>query len=289
MTPELFEQVQQVLYVQRNAGTRDRKWDHYLKGLVHCARCNRRLTLERAKSKTDRYYFYFLCLGRANGECDLPRMAVDAVEDHVVTHWATVTISQSEADQIREGLSDALEAEGSVTEATRRELERELRRLETAENQCVDLIGHPDWPADKLTAKIRRLRDQCEAINARLADAHAQRLDQAGETVDLLLRLLCDPKRFYRDAADDVRRMLNRVCFSKLFLDRGDHGPTVKRTEHAETVRPLVRWVCDRRDTNGATPTDNATENGVQKHLVPDREPLVREGGLEPPRPLVGH
>ncbi|WP_199040027.1 recombinase family protein [Glycomyces salinus] len=180
VTPVLFEQVQQVLYVQRNAGVRDRKWDHYLKGLVHCARCKRRLTLERAKSKTDRYYFYFLCLGRASGECDLPRMAVDAVEDHVVTHWATVTISHSEADEIRSGLADALEAEGSVTEAMRRELERELRRLETAEDQCVDLIGHPDWPADKLTTKIRRLRDQREAINARLADVHAQRLDKAG-------------------------------------------------------------------------------------------------------------
>ncbi len=289
VTAELFDQVQQVLYVQRNAGTRDRKWDHYLKGLVHCARCKRRLTLERAKSKTSRYYFYFLCLGRASGECDLPRMAVEAVEDHVVTHWATVTISHDEADEIRSGLADALEAEGSVTEAMRRELERELRRLETAENQCVDLIGHPDWPADKLTDKIRRLRDQREAINARLKDVHAQRLDQAGETVELLLQLMSDPKRFYRDAADDIRRMLNRICFNKLFLDRGDHGPTVKRTEHAETAGPLVRWVCDRRDTNGATPTGNATENYVQKHPGSDKEPFVREGGLEPPRPLIGH
>ncbi|THV35208.1 recombinase family protein [Glycomyces buryatensis] len=285
ITPELFEQVQQVLYRQRNAGTRDRKWQHYLKGTVRCARCKRLLTLERAKSKTGRFYFYYLCLGRADGECDLPRMTVPAVEEHVQNHWATLAIGQTTADRIKAELASALESEGAVSATLRRELERELRKIELAEDQCVELIGNPDWPADKLTEKIRLLRIQRETIAAKLTDARSGQLEEAQSTVDLILQLLTDPKRVYGEASNDERRTLNQICFGKLFLDRGEFGPTVIDTHHGETAGPVIRFTCDWRNTNGATRTGNAIENDVQKHPGSDKNLYVREGGLEPPRP----
>ncbi|MGH3923033.1 MAG: recombinase family protein, partial [Pseudonocardiaceae bacterium] len=45
ITPELYDKVQKVLYTERNAGTRNRVHDHYLKGTIWCARCRRRLIL----------------------------------------------------------------------------------------------------------------------------------------------------------------------------------------------------------------------------------------------------
>lgn len=56
----LFEKVQQVLRERNVAGTRERVHDHYLKGLLYCGECGRRLSLTFAKGK----YLYFYCLGR---------------------------------------------------------------------------------------------------------------------------------------------------------------------------------------------------------------------------------
>ena len=43
-------------------GTRERKHHHYLKGLLHCGVCNRRLSVQHSKGR----YLYFFCLGQKN-------------------------------------------------------------------------------------------------------------------------------------------------------------------------------------------------------------------------------
>lgn len=60
LIPEsLFSRVQDVLRAHDIAGVRQRRHDHYLKGLLHCGECGRRLSLTLAKGK----YLYFYCLG----------------------------------------------------------------------------------------------------------------------------------------------------------------------------------------------------------------------------------
>jgi DNA invertase Pin-like site-specific DNA recombinase len=286
ITAALFDRVQEMLHSQRQAGIRERRWNHFLKGTVRCARCKRRLTLERAKSKTGRLYFYYLCLGRADHECDLPRLAVEAVEEHVMAHWATIAIAPSEADEVRAHLADTLDSEERTTKAMRDQLKRERARLEAAEDQCVELIGNPDWPADKLTAKVRDLRTKKAAIDEQLDQADAAELTQARQTVETLLAFLADPKTVYRDACDADRKLLNQICFNALYLDRDAHGLTIDRTDLGTTAAPLVNQVRSRRARNGAVPEDNAaSENGFHKPQGSETEPNVREGGLEPPRP----
>ena len=186
---------------------------------------------------------------------------------------------------IRAGLAAAIESEGAVTATLRRELKRERRHLAAAEDQCVELIGHPDWPADKLTAKIRRLRDQQAAIDAKLTNARADQLATAQDTIDLLLRLLTEPKRIYAEATDDERQTLNRICFGKLYLDKGQFGPTVLGVEHGETAGPVIRFTRDHRETSGAALAGHAIGNDFQYDRGQDTERYVHEGGLEPPRP----
>ena len=51
LTQELFDRVQRVFHSERQAGTRQRTHDHYLKGLVWCERCKRRLIFMPGKSR----------------------------------------------------------------------------------------------------------------------------------------------------------------------------------------------------------------------------------------------
>jgi len=56
----LFDRVQETLRSRDVAGVRQRRHDHYLKGLLHCGECGRRFSLTLAKGK----YLYFYCLGQ---------------------------------------------------------------------------------------------------------------------------------------------------------------------------------------------------------------------------------
>jgi site-specific DNA recombinase len=287
VTAELFKRVQEVLYQQRQAGVRERKWDHFLKGLVRCARCKQRLTIERGKSKTGRFYFYYLCLGRAHGECDLPRLPVAAVEEHVAVHWATIALTSAEADEVRSHLAAVLEADERTSKAMRDQLTRERGRLEAQEDQYVELVGHPDWPADKLTAKIRDLRLKKAAIDEQRNRADATELLQTREMIETLLEFLADPKAVYRRVADADRKVLNQICFAGLYLDRGAHGPRIERSERGAVVEPLLKLARPRKASSGAVPeNDAATENGFHKTQGSNREPYVREVGVEPTHPF---
>src|SRR4051794_33611716 len=72
---------------QSGSGTRNRKHNHYLKGMLWCHRCGRRLVVSVAKG-SDEYYF---CVGRRDKSCDLPYLSAADLETHVAEHYATVS------------------------------------------------------------------------------------------------------------------------------------------------------------------------------------------------------
>lgn len=90
VTQELFDRVQRVLQNERQSGTRQRTHDHYLKGVLWCQRCKRRLILMPGKSRNGQVYFYFICRGRQDHVCDLEYLHVSKVERAVENHHATV-------------------------------------------------------------------------------------------------------------------------------------------------------------------------------------------------------
>jgi DNA invertase Pin-like site-specific DNA recombinase len=60
---ELFEQVQRVMDARSQAGTRQRRHNHHLKGIIWCQRCKRRFIVMPGNGNGGQY-FYFLCRGR---------------------------------------------------------------------------------------------------------------------------------------------------------------------------------------------------------------------------------
>jgi len=92
ITPAVFDRVQEVLHERRAGGQRERNHHHYLKGVVWCHRCKRRLIIMRGKSRTGELYFYYFCRGRSDRTCDLPYLPVHRVETAVLDNYATVTL-----------------------------------------------------------------------------------------------------------------------------------------------------------------------------------------------------
>jgi DNA invertase Pin-like site-specific DNA recombinase len=241
ITRELFDRVQRVLDVERGGGKRDRVHDHYLKGVLWCGRCQHRLIIMRGKSHNGSLYFYYLCRGRQQHLCDLPYLPVNQVEEEVVRHYATVRLS----DEFRTFMTDRADTALADTTATRNQVRRQLTKrpneLTAKEEHFFDLVGHPDWPQEKLSQRMRqvaeesaRLRAQCEAADVDLSAGR--------EVVTELCELLADPQELYRRASKKARRALNKIIFTRLYLDGDEKNrPVVTGDELNEAVAPIVK------------------------------------------------
>ena len=145
ITPELFERVQKVLDSHSGAGVRKRTHNHYLKGVLWCARCEHRFIVQRAAGNGGEY-FYFYCRGRQEGLCDVPYLNVQAVEQEVIRHFATVSFSDEFKATVRERLDEALAGDLGSSQAVRDRLAAQLGALDTKEDNLLDLAADAELP-----------------------------------------------------------------------------------------------------------------------------------------------
>jgi site-specific DNA recombinase len=158
ISQDLFDRVQRVFYGERQAGKRERTHDHYLKGVVWCDRCQRRLMIMTGRSHTGVQYHYYVCRGRQERACDLPYFKIEQVERAVVAHYATVHLPEDfrrrAAKVMRSAAKERTAGQGSL----RDQLERQLVEIEAKEDRYFDLVGDPAWPKDKLNQRMLALR-----------------------------------------------------------------------------------------------------------------------------------
>jgi site-specific DNA recombinase len=284
--PELFDRVQAVLADQVWAGNRTRKWDHYLKGLLWCARCSKRLIVLKSKSANGRDYFYYICKGKQQRACDLPRLPMHQVEPAVAAHWATMTLTADELDAVRAVIERAdLEFARTVTDV-KHQITARLKQVDDAEQQCVDLLGDPAWPIEKLGARLEQLRTERAALESRLGEVEERPgFTDATEQLQILADLLTAPGRLYRAASEDEKKLLNQTCFTKLFLDSGeDRMPFVAREEFGPATRPFMEHL-----RNGTTEQGPAQGGPRRKKSATSctSGSLVVDTGIEPVTPRV--
>lgn len=115
-------------------------------------------------------------------------------------------------------------------------------------------MGDPDWPQDKIGARLRKIRDERDRLNRQIEDV---RDPSAGhETLRHLIDLLSNPIELYRLADKRARRTLNQAFFAKIFLDADDDGPYVAADAPDDLIAPLV--VVARNDSGGTTRVGDA-------------------------------
>jgi hypothetical protein len=101
------------------AGVRQRRHEHYLKGLLHCGECCRRLSLTLAKGK----YLYFFCLGQRGTSrtgCRQPYILAGDAEALVEDLYGRIQLPPSWVSRITE------ELEAEIVERQAEALERRV-------------------------------------------------------------------------------------------------------------------------------------------------------------------
>ncbi len=284
--PELFARVQQVLYTDRNAGTRARKHDHYLKGTIWCYRCKQRFLYIKTRGKLGYQYPYFVCRGRQDHVCDMPILPAAEVEHAVGRHYATLRIPRQRIARLKTAMADTVADDQHSAELMRRHLRQERKRLDDLEDQYLELVDDPDWPREKLTTKIRAVQRDRDRIDAELAATDTSQLEQGRQALTSLLDLLEDPERIYTVADDQARRALTKACFSKLWIESNYDQPHVAESGLTDLIphprRNKKRHPTKRDAAHHATALPHAPKGqGLSKSQ------MVELRGLEPLTPTL--
>jgi site-specific DNA recombinase len=218
-SPEAFRRVQELLEARAARGTRERKHPHYLKGLLHCGVCGRRLSIQHSKGA----YTYFFCLGRKNdptGTCRERYVAADDLEAQVEDLYARIQLPVSWAERLREEMAAEVIERQAADAAQRELLTRRLAKAETRRRKLLDAYyaGAIDVPT--LKAEQAAISGDIQAANDRLADLDAN-LGEWQEILELAATLATRCGDAYRKASDRTRKQFNTAVFERLDVKAG--------------------------------------------------------------------
>lgn len=165
----------------------------------------------------------------------------------------------------RLGAGPGFRRQGGVSELPALTLRR--HPLDRQEDGYLDLIGDPEWPKDKISQRLRQVRDERQRLQRQLANTDNPQINAGREAIEILLDLLNDPREIYRLASKRARKVLNRAFFVKIFVDMDAGGPYIATEECTEPVERLHTL-----ETQTPAPSSRGLTN---EHLVEVR-------GIEP-------
>ena len=112
------------------------------------------------------------------------------IERLVEAHYATVQLSEEFRDRLQARLDVTRKGATATASRLREQLAHQLSELDVQEDRYLDLVGDPDWPKEKLSTKMRNIREERARIQQRLA--------QAGNPIDSGYELLTTVLKSYR-------------------------------------------------------------------------------------------
>lgn len=169
--------------------TRDRKYDHQLKGLVYCGECGNKATLrcreEKRKNRTVWRVTYFICSKRNNysGLCDNKQISAnlieEAVNEKIKEEIQKINFSEKEIKQIYEQAEKQAKSKSNLLQTKLQELKHTLQNIEnTIEEIYQDKINKVIQIEDfkiiyekkqkernKILKQIKETEEQLEEIN----------------------------------------------------------------------------------------------------------------------------
>jgi len=216
----LFEDVQEVLNMRSQGGERPIKRTHYLKGMVACGPCGRRLGISWNAGRNGATFPYFFCLGRRahnSNDCKLPYLPMEQVESDVEAYWRRVRITDSELTQIRGGVGGLIGAASEERTADIQSQEDRLKRLAVEEQKLLKAHYADAISLPLLREEQQRILQERASAEGQLA-ALTMEFEAIQRTLDAALARVDRCDEVYVAGSPQVRRELCFGLFNRLYL-----------------------------------------------------------------------
>jgi site-specific DNA recombinase len=233
ISQSLFDRVRDVLRAHDRVGIRQRRHDHYLKGLLFCGECGRRLSLTLAKGS----YLYFYCLGQrgqARTGCRQPYILAGDAEVLVEDAYGRVELPPPWVRR----LTDELEAEIAARQAEAMErrsaLAKKLAKLADERQKLLQAFYANAIQLELLKGEQDRITAQERAANHELDVAETD-LGGWQDVLRTAIKLAGNCHSAYLKARPSVRRRFNQAVLEAVYVkDR-----RTARAEFSEVFAPL--------------------------------------------------
>jgi len=180
VTPEEWHQVNKGRQARRSGRYARRKGSRYLlSGLLTCARCGAALTgfRHRGGMRGDGYVRRssesYVCIGRRQRTCDLPRISTRKVDKAVLDLLFDQVLTEENLKQQRQEIAKHLDVKRPALEAKRTKLQGDLRGVNHAIEGILDAIEHAPG-SDSLPDRLMGREADRERILAELAQVEGQ-------------------------------------------------------------------------------------------------------------------
>jgi site-specific DNA recombinase len=264
----LFDRVQQTLRSRDVAGVRQRRHQHYLKGLLHCGECGRRLSLTLAKGT----YLYFYCLGQrgtAKTGCRQPYVLAGDAEALVEDLYRRIELPTSWVDRLTEELEEEIVDRQAEASERRIVLTKTLARLAEERGKLLRAFYASAIPLELLKAEQDRIGVAEHAAKAELDTAEGD-LEGWRDVLRTAIRLAANCHTAYMKARPSVRRRFNDAVLEAVYIK----DQRIGRAEFAEVFAPLF----SRPSSNKALKVE---VGGIEPPSPGDRSGLLRAQPVE--------
>ena len=145
----------------------------------------------------------------------------------------------------------------------------------------MDLVGDPDWPREKISQRLRQIRDERERLRRQLANTERPELDAEREAIEILLDLLTEPRQLYRLASRRARKVLNQAFFERLYVDSDTTRLYIANDQCTEPVKRLADLPYTQNETpalsgRGLTNEHNVEVRGIEPRSLAALPGLLR-------------
>jgi hypothetical protein len=271
----LFDRVQETIHARDVAGVRQRRHEHYLKGLLHCGECERRLSLTLAKGR----YLYFYCLGQrgtARTGCQQPYILAGDAEALVEDLYRQIQLPPLWVRRLTEELEAELVERQAEASERRVVLTKRVAELAEERGKLLQAFYANAIPLDLLKAEQDRIGVAEEGVRREL-DATDGDLEGWQDVLRTAIQLGGNCHAAYLKARPPVRRRFNDAVLEVVYIRNRKIG----QAEFSEVFAPLF----SRPSSNKALKVDLA---GRCVNRLPVLEELCRQAQRNaPPRTSV--
>ena len=209
-----FHRVQDLLAARSARGTRERRHNHHLKGVLFCGVCGRGLSIQVSKGR----YEYFYCLGQKNRAptgCREPYVPAGALEAQIEELYRDIQLPRSWLAPLREALEAEITARQCRNAGERELITRRLSKAEMERRKLLDAYYAGAVDVAALKAEQARIGADVRSAETRLAavDAH---LSEWQEILEIAMRFATNCGKSYARGNEKTRRRFNQAIISRI-------------------------------------------------------------------------
>jgi site-specific DNA recombinase len=217
--------------------------EFFLKGLLACQVCGRKLTAEKKKGK----YVYYRCT-KLNRGCDQKSMSETKITEQLDVLIKEITLPLEAKEYICEALRKTHELKKSTEDETLAQLKREETNLEQRlntiyEDRLINLIDQ-EFYATKKAEFINKL-NQVRASIQRMNNANTKYFEFGIQLIELLSRA----SSLYFSGEPEDKRNMWLLLTSNLYIK--------DQKVHPEYKKALLPLVCNRENSRWWTVQDS--------------------------------